>query len=135
MPSPPLLFRFCATYCLSIFSELVNKSTDGTASHSTRRANNALLIAGYARAGSGIGWCSLFLCTTTYIPVAVLRPHPDAAHSLRFLHKLSLPKLSFYFYLQAKTINQHEWPGEIHWGPDDYCAKTRLFLFFHAVSI
>ena len=41
-----------------------------------------------ARAGSGIGRCSLSSCTTTYIPVAALRPHPAAARSLRFLRKL-----------------------------------------------
>ena len=48
--------------------ELVNKST--------------------ARAGSGIGRCSLSSCTEPYIPVAALRPHPAAARSLRFLHRL-----------------------------------------------
>ena len=41
-----------------------------------------------ARAGSGLGRCSLSSCTTTYIPVAALRPHPAAARSSRFLRKL-----------------------------------------------
>ena len=43
-----------------------------------------------ARAGSGLGRCSLSSYTTTYIPVAVRRPHPATARSLRFLHKLAI---------------------------------------------
>ncbi|GEM_PF-153636 len=52
--------------------------------------NPELMNKSTARAGSGLGRCSLSSCTTTYIPVAVLRPHPATARSLRFLHKLTI---------------------------------------------